>query len=437
MKLIVYADHISQRLRYTFQEMVRYTPFDSLVFRQTEEYLPHEQADYVFWYSESTKPAPNIFSTRPSGILTDGASVVKPEYVVQTNDLPWFYKTSQDEQRTWHYDIPGMVFFMLSRAEEYGANPDKYGRFCAQHSLAGQEQFLTVPVVDLWKSQFIKTILPDWNGMLMHQQPDALTVDIDMAFAWTHKPMLLKGWGLIKAMYQRQWKTAYHMINVWLGRLPDPYDTTDELRSISEAAGVKLIYFILSGKKSRLDRNLPPAHPAMQGIFRKIRNCAQIGLHPSSLSGRDRNILEGEKKALEKALNEPVTISRQHFLILGFPATYRALSDVGIKEDHSMLYHDQPGFRAGTALPFKWYDLEAEKICDFTIVPYVTMDVTLKKYQNERAQQALATLKRIKEILFQQGLPFRIIWHNSSLDGSPGWEGWSLVLKEILRKQEE
>jgi hypothetical protein len=434
MELIVYADHFGQRLSYAFEEMVRYTPIKTVSFRHTDDYEPKEQGSGVLWYSTRPAPAANIISIHPSGILKDGTPVMKPEDVVFTQGLPWFYKTCQDAGTTWQYDIPGMVFFMLSRAEEYGANLDKYGRFCAQHSLAGQEQFLSSPVVDLWKSLFIKTIIPDWKGMLMHQQSDALTVDIDMAFAWKYKPMLLKGWGLIKAMYQRQWKTSVQMVQVWLGRQRDPYDTFDQLLTLSKDAGINLIFFVLSGKKSSLDRNLPPEHPAMRAILRKIRNYAQIGLHPSSLSGRDRKILDGEKNALEKAVNQPITISRQHYLILEFPATYRSLMEIGMTEDHSMLYHDQPGFRAGTALPFKWYDLEAEKKCDFTIVPYVVMDVTLKKYRIEKAMQAKNSLIEIKDALSQQGLPFRIIWHNSSLDEAPGWEGWSQALMGGIMK---
>jgi hypothetical protein len=436
MKLIVYADQISQRLKYTFQEMVRYTPIVTVVFRQPEAYLPHDLADCFFWYSARPGPSPDIISARPSGILTDGAAVMKPEDVMLSDNLPWFYKTDGSGESTWQYDIPGMVFYLLSRAEEYGAELDQYGRFASRQSLAGQENFLEIPVVDMWKSLFVKTLIPDWLGRLQHQQPDSLTVDIDMAFAWKYKPVHLKGWGLLKAAYQRHWKTAGQMVEVWLGRKKDPYDTFDQFFALSKEAGVNLIFFVLSGKKTRLDRNLPPSHPAMHAIFSKISNYAQVGLHPSSLSGRDIKILEEEKKELEKAINQPVAISRQHYLILSFPATFRALLQVGIKEDHSMLYHDYPGFRAGTALPFKWYDLEAEKICDFTIVPYVAMDVTLKKYLQLSIQKASAALKTRKDALSKLGLPFRIIWHNSSLDGAPGWDGWSQVLKEAVMNQE-
>ncbi|NJO69236.1 MAG: hypothetical protein HC830_08110 [Bacteroidetes bacterium] len=64
-----------------------------------------------------------------------------------------------------------------------------------------------------------------------------------------------------------------------------------------------------------------------------------------------------------------VTKSRQHFLRLKFPGTYHRLMQEGITDDYSMGFHDKPGFRAGIAMPYPFYDLVNEKETTLTVHP--------------------------------------------------------------------
>ena len=57
------------------------------------------------------------------------------------------------------FDIFSAIFFMISRYEEYlSFTPDRHGRFKATDTVAYKNNFLGIPVVDIWISLF-KTML--------------------------------------------------------------------------------------------------------------------------------------------------------------------------------------------------------------------------------------------------------------------------------------
>jgi hypothetical protein len=111
------------------------------------------------------------------------------------------------------------------------------------------------------------------------------------------------------------------------------------------------------------------------------RNCREIsGGNPSFLfSEREKNLIT-EIQRLETITGEKVKRSRQHFLKLTLPETYRRLIGAGIEEDFSMGYASHPGFRAGTCTPFFFYDLPREQPTTLKVVPFQMMDVMLRDY---------------------------------------------------------
>jgi len=135
---------------------------------------------------------------------------------------------------------------------------------------------------------------------------------------------------------------------------------------------------------------------------------------------------------LEKIVDLPITDSRQHFLKLRFPETYRRLIAAGIQVDYSMGYADDTGFRAGMGVPFPWYDLKREECTALMIHPFVAMDVTLQQYLGLHAEEALARIKDLHQEVSSLGGPLCLLWHNSSFYGEAGWVGWKEMYEEML-----
>src|SRR6202171_1492397 len=83
-----------------------------------------------------------------------------------------------------------------------------------------------------------------------------------------------------------------------------------------------------------------------------------------------------EVDELAKIIESPVKYSRQHYIRMTLPQTYRKLIDVGIEKDFSMGYGSSNGFRASIASSFYWYDLKAEKKTVLMLFPFCFMDAT-------------------------------------------------------------
>jgi hypothetical protein len=138
-----------------------------------------------------------------------------------------------------------------------------------------------------------------------------------------------------------------------------------------------------------------------------------------------------EKKRLSEIIREEVTISRQHFLLLSFPQTYRNLISSGISEDYSMGYPGIAGFRAGTCTPFYFYDLIKEEATSLKIIPFMAMDVTLRQYLGLSPEDASEKIEMLMNEVKSAGGLFCSIWHNESLHDSGNWKGYREVFENM------
>ncbi|MEZ5083728.1 MAG: polysaccharide deacetylase family protein [Bacteroidales bacterium] len=159
---------------------------------------------------------------------------------------------------------------------------------------------------------------------------------------------------------------------------------------------------------------------------------SKVGIHPSYNSNHFPGQLKQEINRLSKVLNREITQSRQHFLMLRLPTTYRNLINLDITDDYSMGFASQPGFRASICSPFNFYDLDLDAETKLRIHPFTFMEGTLRDYMNTSADKALEIIKSlIKEVKDVNGT-FIPIWHNESLSDKKRWTGWQKVYEEMI-----
>jgi hypothetical protein len=107
------------------------------------------------------------------------------------------------------------------------------------------------------------------------------------------------------------------------------------------------------------------------------------------------SLLKSEYQNLGKVIGEKPESSRQHFLRLSFPATYRNLISLAIKKDFSMGYAATTGFRAGICTPFRFYNLREEKETGLTVIPFQVMDRALNQYMRLSPDDACEEIRRL------------------------------------------
>ncbi len=80
-----------------------------------------------------------------------------------------------------------------------------------------------------------------------------------------------------------------------------------------------------------------------------------------------------------------------------------------------MGFPDEPGFRAGIARPFYFYDVPKDNPTRVRIVPFQVMDGTLFQYKNLDPASAHEVIARLIHETKQVGGLFVSLWHNTSL----------------------
>lgn len=334
------------------------------------------------------------------------------------------------------FDPFAAAFYLVSRYEEYlPFRHDKHDRFESTESLAFQKNFLHKPLVNIYALK-IRSILTDQFPNLPYRQSTYRyinTVDIDNAWAFKEKGILRTAGALMRSAFKFKFNEVTERVSVLLEQRKDPYDTYDYLFELQKKYDLRSIYFFLVGDYAENDKNVSISNRNFQSLMKTIADYCEVGIHPSYASGSSTQKVKLEQSRLRKILHKEITKSRQHFLRLTIPYTYRQLIECDITDDYTMGFSGEIGFRAGICSPFYFYDLETESITKLRIHPFQVMDATLKYYMKVQPAEVMSYVGPIiKEVKAVNGT-FVTLWHNESLSERHPWDGWRAVYEDIIK----
>jgi hypothetical protein len=430
--LLIYSEFPAPRLLYTFD----------LIFRHILgiEYTLTQDAD-AFRRSEQPKlsygksPVGDELFFESAGLLLEKDIRQQNISVSDWNGVKIFFQTPA--KSALPFDVFAASFYLVSRYEEYlSFKGDSFGRFSAKESLAYQNGFLQKPLVNIWAEK-IKEVLRQRYPTLSFPEKKyqfISTIDIDNAYAYRHKGFVRTAGGFAKDILKLNFKNAINRFATLFNLKEDVYDTYAELEKIQNQYKFPCIYFFLLGDFGEKDKNLPAGSKKFQLLIQYLSEKNECGIHPSFASNSDRAKISVEKNRLNIILGKEVTKSRQHFLMLHFPDTYRHLIKNGIREDHTMGYADEVGFRASICTPFYFYDLQKEENAELQIHPFAVMDATLNLYMKLRPGQVLNHIQSLIDETKKVNGTFISVWHNESLSEVAAWKGWKNVYEEIVRR---
>ncbi len=305
----------------------------------------------------------------------------------------YFFKTTSN---ILEFDLFAAIFYLISRYEEYTASQsafDQYKRFKFEHALAHQHDFLRVPLIDLWITDFKTKLKTEFKTLRFSKKAYQFesTIDVDQPFAFKHQSNITTAFkSLLKGRF-KQYKR-------YLETKEDPYNHLSFFTSLSKKFNTLPTYFLNTGSHFKIDPP-PISYWALEDLFTALKGTARVQLHPSYHAFLDAQKLKEEKRILEDYTK--VEASRQHFIALEFPDTYNALLGAGIIKDYSMGYPNTMGFRASCSNPFYWYDLSQEKTTELLVYPFWMMDIHVTKTKNKmlaiekQAKETIALLKQI------------------------------------------
>jgi hypothetical protein len=428
--LIIYSHSITPRLQYVIDFLSQYyfTPIkltsNEQKYIDTTEacklnYSYHRIADDEIWI-------------HPHPLLSESAvRPVKAECFAYAGTKA-FFKTEGHVP----FDIFAAIFFLLTRYEEYlPHHKDIYGRYAHTDSLAFKEEFLHLPLINLWLEAFRK-LLQEKDPECATQHPKFAfvpTYDIDMAWSFKNKGFQRNAGAILQLLTKVKFGGIVRRIKVLTNKVQDPFDAYEWMDNLHQQYNLQPIYFFLvADKVSKLDKNISVKNPFFQQLIRDTAARYTIGLHPSWQSGDVRFLLKKEKGTLETLSNHTIHYSRQHYIRFTLPETYRRLIEAGITHDYSMGYGSINGFRASIATPFYWYDLQKEEKTNLMIHPFCFMDANAYYEQSMAPQQAVEELKHYRNIIQAVNGTMCTIWHNSFLGTDPEFEGWPQVYEQFV-----
>ena len=310
-------------------------------------------------------------------------------------------EADNEEKTRWiiRTDMVYNTFFFISRAEEL-INPqrDEHGRFAAKYSLLSQHNRLMIPLVDEYARMLIKLLdlpLPTPSFSKIY-----LTHDIDSIAQYRH----LRGavGGIIRGEWRKVIASQQDIHN-------DPAFTFPWLISQDKKVkGAECIYFVKDTLGKKYDY---PQYNLRGKDFALVKQTletsgAKIGLHSSyyGIHGNENWTKGGH---------------RSHYLRCSIDQM-QALADAGIRDDFTMLFPDQVGFRLQTTRPVRWINPKTMQLTNLVLHPLTVMDCTLSNtnYMNLSEDEAYFECQRLFEKVHQNAGEIVLLWHNTNPTGN-------------------
>jgi hypothetical protein len=382
----------------------------------------------------SSEKLQGSFCILPHPILFESGVSQQDVNISQWNGLPVMF---QNFDCDFPFDLFAASFFLISRYEEYlEFKPDEFGRFPACLSVAYKNGFLDRPVIDLWARELAKAFLKRFPTLAFrrNEYKALLTLDTDQPFAYQGQNIFRSLGGLLHDKNDNPVPLGerYRIISK---TAQDPFDVFDYITDSINRNGTDTKFFFPVGDRSKFDINPSWKNEEYRKLIHKIAARFQIGLHPSFNAGEDDSLVFSEAARLRTILKKEVSISRFHYLRLSMPRSYNGVIKAGISDDFSMGYPDEPGFRAGIARPYWFFNVLDDIQTNLQITPFQIMDATLidyKKFGHVASKELI--LKLISETRKAGGL-FVSIWHNTSLLDNDDRKGWRDVFEYMLKIQ--
>lgn len=391
----------------------------------TSNLQEYQQAavDIKINYSDHILKADFTFS--PVDLLFEaGIDYLQPIVEFYYNQPVFF---TSKEHNAYPFDLFAASFWLLSRYEEYPSQKkDVHNRYLAVDSLAYKNGFLKTPIIDVWLEEFkiqILSLKPQLKFKAKKFRHES-TIDVDSAYAFLEKGMMRSTGAFFKDIFNADWRQLAYRINVILGRKSDPFDTYESILKCHKADYSRPIFFFLLGDYGVNDKNVPPNSRRLNQLIKHLGDYATIGLHPSYASFGDYDKLAVEVNRLAEITHSDVKHSRQHFLMLKFPETYRGLLELEIENDYTMGYATHSGFRASTSESFLFFDLLSNKETHLRIHPFCFMEATYKYYGSNSVEEAYENATELIGKLKDLNGKFSSLWHNDSISNYKPWEGW-------------
>ena len=356
--LLIYTHKITPRFSYVMRQVfTRILGIEISFTTKVEDFIKHSGAKITY----TKQPLQNEFFVRSNDLLFEQGINDIQINVADWEGTPCFFTAS--ENSSIPFDIFSASFYLLSRYEEYLPHvKDVHGRFSPKDSLAFQNDFLILPVVDIWANKLLDRLLERFPDLEIKRKSYKYTsiIDVSTSHCYAHRGFTRSLAGFLLDLGNFRLRRLFKRIAVWFNPKKDPYNNFTFLIDIKKKYNLNCMFFFQFASYSTYDKNVSPNNNNFRFLIKSIADYCKVSLATSYSSFNDSELLKKEKKNLEGVINRQVEYSRIRYNRVDVPRTYRDLVDAGFTDDFTMGYTHEIGFRAGTSFPFYLYDINME-----------------------------------------------------------------------------
>ncbi|MCU0421275.1 MAG: polysaccharide deacetylase family protein [Bacteroidia bacterium] len=427
---LIFTDKLSIRLEYIVQEIFeRRMGLSCAITNQANEFESFSGVKFNY----SANPFLNAIQIPVSSLLFEEhiRDNFKPKLEIHKD---WEALLLFDEVNTSDeipFDVLAASFYCLSRYEEYQPFiSDQHGRFTSSQSVIHAHPFLfQIPLIEHWCERMVSLILS--KGYEVGSTPATYsfipTIDIDFVFRYHGLSWVkwIAKW--LKNIIKGELAEAIIQIKSRFDATKDPYHVFNTLVDLHPH-----LFFLLVRGNTNFDKNVSMNNKSVRALVAWINTAQHLGIHPSYYTMTSRQQMEKELEIIHQMVPNKIYKSRQHFLRVKFPDTFEQLSALSIREDYSLGYAEQPGFRASTCKPFTFFNLKKNQASELILHSTVVMDVTLKDYLKLNPDDALKECMKLSLNTKRYKGNFITLWHNNSLSNKFEWKNWLVMYENLI-----
>lgn len=427
--LLIFTHKVTNRLTYTAKQIFEKILGVEIGFTtKVEDFIKHSGPKMTY----SKQPLQNEFFIRSNDLLFEQGINDLEVKISDWDGVPCFF--SSGDKSTIPFDVFSASFFLLSRYEEYLPHvKDSVGRFPVKESIAYQNNFLELPVVDLWAYKLLEVLklrFPDLESREKNYRFTSI-INVTTSHAYAMRGIARTIGGFLLDLGNFKFRNVWERFSVILRLKKDPYDNFFELVDIHKKFPIKTMFFFQFAKHSAHDKNVSTNNNRFRNLIKSVADYSVVSLSTSFVSTLDKNVLREEKKQLGNLINRPINYARLRYNKVNVPATYRNLVETEFTDDFSMGYTHEIGFRAGTCTPFYFYDINTEVRQPIKIHPFAMHDYALVNYKTK--DEVFEKMDRVYRLVKQVKGDFILVFSNELL-GRKQQLDWMELYQFMLKR---
>ncbi len=427
--LLIYTHKITPRFSYTMKQLfTRILGLEVSFTTTVEDFIKHAGPKITY----TKQPLQNEFFIRSNDLLFEQGINDFSVAIGDWEGVPCFF--SAGDRSKIPYDIFAASFYLLSRYEEYLPHvKDMFHRFPPTESLAYRNNFLHLPIVDIWAYRLLELLRKRFPDMKAREATYGHTsiIDVTTSHAFANRGFVRGTAGLLLDLGRFNFRRVIDRFSVWFKLRKDPFDNFSALIALHKVHQVPSMFFFQFASYSTYDKNVSPNNNHFRYLIKSVADYSKVALAASYSSFRDIALLKEEKKRLSNVINRPVSDSRLRYNRVDIPQTYRNLVEAEFTDDYTMGYTHEIGFRAGTCTPFYFYDIPLEVQQPLKVHPFAVHDYALQYIHTEA--EILEAIDRVyQQVQLVQG-EFLTIFSNELLGGNQKIDWMQLYGKVIKR----